>query len=320
MTNTSFDPVTALDTVAGAYRTFVSSFQKFKNPVIKEWIDRKIEEGTLLYKGPYIELARRYADGDSFENLIGAGILHPETSQYFTRDPEDRSSSPVRLYQHQSDAIRSIVSGKNTVVTSGTGSGKSFCFAIPVVSTCLEMQDRGLRGIKAILVYPMNALANSQYDDLSARLDGSGLKIAIYTGDTPHTYNEALITYRARTARDAPYDSELISREEIQRTPPDILITNYVMLEYILTRFEDKILFPPENLGILKYLVLDEIHTYTGKKGADTAYLIRRLKQHTGTTGALRCIGTSATVREGEGEEGRRGHREVCRKTLRRTL
>ncbi|NLZ29760.1 MAG: DEAD/DEAH box helicase, partial [Methanomicrobiales archaeon] len=109
--------------------------------------------------------------------------------------------------------------------------------------------------------------------------------------------------YRERTERNVPFDSELISREEIQRTPPDILITNYVMLEYILTRFEDKILFPPENLGILKYLVLDEIHTYTGKKGADTAYLIRRLKQHTGTTGELRCIGTSATVREGEDEE-----------------
>jgi len=303
MTNTSFDPVTALDTVAGAYRTFVSSFQKFKNPVIKEWIDRKIEEGTLLYKGPYIELARRYADGDSFATLTGEHILHPETPQYFTRDPADRSSPPVRLYRHQSDAIRSILSGKNTVVTSGTGSGKSFCFAIPVVSTCLEMQDRGLRGIKAILVYPMNALANSQYDDLAARLDGSGLKVAIYTGDTPHTYTEALTTYRERTTRPAPYDSELISREEIQRSPPDILITNYVMLEYILTRFEDKILFPPENLGILKYLVLDEIHTYTGKKGADTAYLIRRLKQHTGTAGTLRCIGTSATVREGEGEE-----------------
>jgi ATP-dependent helicase YprA (DUF1998 family)/ribosomal protein L37AE/L43A len=303
MTNTSFDPVTALDRVAGAYRTFVSSFQRFKNPVIKEWIDKEIEKGTLLYKGPYIELARRYADGDSFATLTGERILHPETPRYFTRNPADRSSLPVSLYRHQSDAIRSILSGKNTTITSGTGSGKSFCFAIPVVSTCLEMQDRGLGGIKAILVYPMNALANSQYDDLAARLAGSGLKIAIYTGDTPHTYESALTTYRERTARDAPYDSELISREEIQRTPPDILITNYVMLEYILTRFEDKILFPPENLGILKYLVLDEIHTYTGKKGADTAYLIRRLKQHTGTTGKLRCIGTSATVREGEDEK-----------------
>jgi ATP-dependent helicase YprA (DUF1998 family) len=164
------------------------------------------------------------------------------------------------------------------------------------------MKDQGLSGIKAILVYPMNALANSQYDDMAARLEGSGLKIAIYTGDTQRTFIEALAAYRERTGRSQPYDSELISREEIQRSPPDILITNYVMLEYILTRHEDKILFPPERLGILKFLVLDEIHTYTGKKGADTAYLIRRLKQHTGTTGKLRCIGTSATVMEGEGE------------------
>ena len=303
MTYDMFEPVTALDSVAEAYHLFVSSFQKFKNPVIKEWIDEKIEKGTLLYKGPYIELARRYADGDSFGTLIKDGLIHPETPRYFSTHPGDRSSPPVNLYRHQSDAIRSILTGKNTIVTSGTGSGKSFCFAIPVVSTCLQMRDQGLQGIKAILVYPMNALANSQYDDLAARLDGSGLKVAIYTGDTPHTYESALTTYRERTARDEPYDSEIISREEIQRTPPDILITNYVMLEYILTRFEDKILFPPENLGILKYLVLDEIHTYTGKKGADTAYLIRRLKQHTGTTGTVRCIGTSATVREGEDEE-----------------
>jgi len=302
MTNTSFNPVSALETITGAYRTFVSSFQKFKNPIIKDWIDEKIAQGTLLYKGPYIELARRYADGDTFATLTGEGILHPDTPRYFSKDPGDRDTPPVSLYRHQSDAIRSIMAGQNTVITSGTGSGKSFCFAVPVVSTCLSMQDQGLPGIKAILVYPMNALANSQYDDMAARLEGSGLKIAIYTGDTKHTYNEALSAYRDRTGRSAPYDSELISREEIQRTPPDILITNYVMLEYILTRFEDKILFPPESLGILKYLVLDEIHTYTGKKGADTAYLVRRLKQHTGTTGTLRCIGTSATVMEMEDE------------------
>jgi len=302
MTNNTLNPISALDEITEAYRIFVSSFQKFKNPIIRGWIDSEIKRGTLLFKGPYIELARRYAEGDSFNVLIEEGLLHDDIPLYFANDPTDRSGHPVRLYRHQSDAIRSIMAGNNTVVTSGTGSGKSFCFAVPVVSTCLAMQDQGLAGIKAILVYPMNALANSQYDDMAARLEGSGLKIAIYTGDTKHTYTEALTSYRERTGRSAPYDSELISREEIQRNPPDILITNYVMLEYILTRHEDKILFPPEKLGMLKYLVLDEIHTYTGKKGADTAYLVRRLKQHTGSTGTLRSIGTSATVMQGEGE------------------
>jgi len=303
MTNSGFNPITALDEISEAYRIFVSSFQKFKNPIIRDWIDEKIKNGTLLYKGPYIDLARRFADGDSFDALIGEGLLHRDTPLYFARDPGDRSGHAVRLYRHQSDSIRSVMTGHNTVVTSGTGSGKSFCFAVPVVSTCLSLRDQGLAGIKAILVYPMNALANSQYDDMAERLAGSGLKIAIYTGDTKHTFKEALESYRERTGRSAPYDSELISREEIQRNPPDILITNYVMLEYILTRHEDKILFPPEKMGMLKYLVLDEIHTYTGRKGADTAYLIRRLKQHTGTSGTLRCIGTSATVMQGEGEE-----------------
>ncbi len=303
MTNATLNPIVAIDEISEAYRIFVSSFQKFKNPIIRDWIDSEIKRGTLLFKGPYIDLARRYPEGDSFTTLIQAGLLHDDIPLYFAKEPSDRSGHPVRLYRHQSDSIRSVMTGNNTVVTSGTGSGKSFCFAVPVVSTSLAMQDQGLSGIKAILVYPMNALANSQYDDMAARLEGSGLKIAIYTGDTKHTFTEALTAYRERTGRSAPYDSELISREEIQRTPPDILITNYVMLEYILTRHEDKILFPPEKLGMLKYLVLDEIHTYTGKKGADTAYLIRRLKQHTGTTGILRCIGTSATVMQGEGEE-----------------
>ncbi|RQD85215.1 MAG: DEAD/DEAH box helicase, partial [Methanocalculus sp. MSAO_Arc2] len=302
MTHSTLNPLSALDHISEAYRIFVSSFQKFKNPIIREWIEEEIRKGTLLFKGPYIDLARRYADGDSFETLVRDGLIHRDTSLYFAREPNDRSGTAVSLYRHQSDAIRLIMSAQNTIITSGTGSGKSFCFTVPVVSTSLGMREQNLAGIKAILVYPMNALANSQYDEISARLEGSGLKIAIYTGDTPNTHSQALTAYQERTGRSAPYDSELISREEIQRNPPDILITNYVMLEYILTRHEDKILFPSENLGRLKYLVLDEIHTYTGKKGADTAYLIRRLKQHTGTINTLRCIGTSATVMPGEGE------------------
>lgn len=192
----------------------------------------------------------------------------------------------------------------NTIIATGTGSGKSFCFGIPIISECLRLKDRGVKGVKAIIVYPMNALANSQYDDFSVRLAGSGLKIALYTGDTKNSRKEALTGgYLSLTGRKEPYDSELISREEIKETPPDILLTNYVMLEYILTRSHDKEIFPEANLGVLKFLVLDEVHTYTGRRGADVAYLIRRLKQHTRTTGELLCIGTSATVQSTEGED-----------------
>ncbi|MGD2178911.1 MAG: DEAD/DEAH box helicase, partial [Anaerolineae bacterium] len=174
-----------------------------------------------------------------------------------------------------------------------------FAFGIPIVSEALKMCEQGVRGIKAVIVYPMNALANSQYDDFSRRLHGSGLTIARYTGDTAYGPEEALDRYQRATGRDQPYDSQVLSRQEIQANPPDILMTNYVMLELLLTRFRDRTLF--RKPGVLRFLVLDEVHTYTGKRGADVAALIRRLKQHTGTAGTqtvgdLRCIGTSATV------------------------
>ena len=290
------DPFEALDNIRDAYRMYVETFQRFKNPMIKDWVGEKLAKGTLIFKGPYIEINRRFQAGDSFQDLIFEGLLHKETPRYFTSKPEDKSSPVVELYRHQSEAIRNIASSRNTVIATGTGSGKSFCFGIPIISECLRLRDEGVKGVKAIIVYPMNALANSQYDDFATRLHSSGLKIALYTGDTKNSRKEAIASYFAFTGRKEPFDSELLSREEIKATPPDILLTNYVMLEYILTRFEDKEIFPSENMGVLRFLVLDEVHTYTGTQGADVSYLIRRLKQHTGTAGELVCVGTSATV------------------------
>jgi len=296
----SLDPFSAVDKIKATYRQYVSSFQKFKNPTIREWVDDRIGKGTLLHKGPFIQLNRRFSNGTPFDTLVNEGTLIDETPWCFTSDPGNQSAAPITLRTHQSNAVKAIIGGNNTLISTGTGSGKSFCFGIPVVDKCLRMRKEGIDGIKAIFVYPMNALANSQYDEFSMRLHESGLKVAIYTGDTPQTRDKALEDYQARTGREHPYDSELLSREEIKNSPPDILITNYVMLEYILTRFEDRVLFPAESRGVLQFLVLDEVHTYTGKKGADVAYLIRRLKQHTGTIGTLRCIGTSATVHSGD--------------------
>ena len=301
--NERLDPFEALDEISAAYRKYVTSFQRFKNPTIREWVDEKLGEGTLINKGPYIELNRRFLHGDPFETLVSEGLIHPKAPRCFSINAEDKEAPLVDLHRHQSDAVRMIASGKNTIVATGTGSGKSFCFGIPIISECLRLRDEGVSGVKAIIIYPMNALANSQYDDFSSRLEGTGLKIALYTGATPNTKEKALASYTATTGREKPRDSELLSREEIKETPPDILLTNYVMLEYLLTRFEDRKAIFPEGKTALQFLVLDEVHTYTGKRGADVAYLIRRLKQHTGTAGDLRCIGTSATVQSSEGED-----------------
>lgn len=300
------NPFEALKYVQDIYKTYVFTFQKFKNPTIQNWVHDRIGEGTLLWKEPFIQLNRRFEKGDTLQELITMGLLHPGVLKVFTKKAGDRNAEPVSPYKHQSDAIRSILAdGANTVVTTGTSSGKSFTFYMPIVSECLKMKDAGLVGIKAVIVYPMNALANSQYEDMANRLQNSGLRIALYSGDTKNSPDEAKSTFFETTGRKEPWDSEVLSRQEIQSNPPDILLTNYVMLELLLTRFEDRTLFPPEHKGRLKNIVLDEVHTYSGKKGADVACLIRRLKQHTGTIGYLRCIGTSATVQSAEGEDAR---------------
>ncbi len=317
------NPFDVLDQVRADYRTYVETFQRFQDPAIRDWVMARIENGTLLWKPPYIQLSRPFAPGDPLPQLVDEGLLHPATLRVFRHDLDDPHSAPILPYRHQTDAVRIILGSvlpfahsdgrgaaipmagvrANVVVATGTGSGKSFAFGIPIVSEALRMRDQGVAGIKAVIVYPMNALANSQYDDFAARLHGSGLTLARYTGDTPFSESEAQDQYKRATGRDTPYDSEVLSRERIQNRPPDILMTNYVMLELLLTRFEDRKLFATP--GVLRFLVLDEVHTYTGKRGADVAALIRRLKQHTGTVGSLRCIATSATV-ESTGQESAR--------------
>lgn len=281
---TSLNPFITLEQVQSDYLTYVQTFQRFQNPQIREWVMERVRNGTLLWKPPYVQIARPFQQGEALQTLVDEGLLHREIPRIFSVHP----------HLHQSQAIRKIMSGKNVVVSTGTGSGKSFTFGIPIVSAALTQLQRGLRGVKAVIVYPMNALANSQYDDFAERLHGSGLRIALYTGDMPYEPGEALQLYRTAHGRQTPFDSEVLSRQEAQDNPPDLLITNYVMLELLLTRFEDRKLF--NQRGVLQFLVLDEVHTYSGKRGADVAALIRRLKQHTGTRSQLRCIATSATI------------------------
>jgi hypothetical protein len=174
----AFNPISALRSIQEAYLQYVYTFQKFTNANIAGWVQDKIRAGTLLWRDPYIQLTRRFEPGDSFADLVGAGLLHPETPRYFGGS----AGSPVQLYRHQSDAIKNILgvsgsglgnsgSGKSTnpeprtpsnvIIATGTGSGKSFCFGIPIISECLRLRDRGVRGIKAIIIYPMNPWATA---------------------------------------------------------------------------------------------------------------------------------------------------------------
>ncbi|GEM90054.1 DEAD/DEAH box helicase [Oceanithermus desulfurans NBRC 100063] len=303
----SRDAFARIQHVREVYRGYVEAFVKPENPAIRTYLEEAVEKGGLLWREPYVELRRELKSGPPLERLVNEDLLHPDALRIFRQNAHDAGSPPIRPYVHQVEAFRRAKAGENVVVATGTGSGKSFAFGLPVIDYALRMRDEGKRGTKAILVYPMNALANDQFRDLVLRLRDSGLSVALYTGETPHTREEGEDRRRS-LERELRLDDGALStvmrasREEIRQDPPDILLTNYVMLELILTRREDLSLFPAEHRGLLRYLVLDELHTYGGLKGADTALLIRRLKVHTGTEGTLRFIGTSATIEEEEGD------------------
>ena len=178
------------------------------------------------------------------------------------------------LHQHQEEAIRKGTAGRNYVLTTGTGSGKSLSYIIPIVNHVLR--EGSGRGIQAIIIYPMNALANSQFGEL-----GKFLKLGFSDGKGP-------VTFQRYTGQE---DEE--TRNMIIAHPPDILLTNYVMLELILTRPREQKLIASAK-GI-KFLVLDELHTYRGRQGADVALLLRRVRQLL-VAEVMQCVGTSATL------------------------
>ncbi len=282
------------DHLQKTYKNFVKTFQKFQNPDIQDWVDQQMEKKDLLYKDPLIELEFQFEKGNSLQKYVKDKIFDPKILNIYNFEP----------YKHQSDSFDMVcIKNENIMVSTGTASGKSMCFWIPIINTCLKMKEQGLDGIKAIVIFPMNALANSQFYGIVKTLQGSGLKVGRYTGDTPHQKEEGLKLLKKNYDRE-PFDCEYVSREEIKENPPDILITNYVMLDLILMRFDDRYLFPEKYKGYLKYLVLDEIHTYSGNMGADVAGLIRRLKEKTDTSDKIRCIGTSATIKKNKKSEG----------------
>ena len=227
---------------------------------------------------PLLQLNPTFRPGGTIDELVELGILHRECSSIFRigKSDTDHHGKQLFLHQHQREAILKAREGRSYVLTTGTGSGKSLAYIVPIVDHVLR---RGTgRGIQAIVVYPMNALANSQSEELGKFIDRgypegrSLVRFARYTGQE-----------RGET------------REAIRSNPPDILLTNYMMLELLLTRSEDRELVRAAQ-G-LRFLVFDELHTYRGRQGADVAMLIRRCRHAFGND--IICVGTSATMASG---------------------
>ena len=275
------------EAVIDRYTAFARSFTRIRSPELNAKVD-ELYATRRFWPEPLIQLNPHYADGGSIQDFIDAGDLEPECAQVF-RDPSNAGSGgdgTLKLRKHQQQAVGYALSDRSYAVTTGTGSGKSLCFFIPIIDAAIKARKAGQApGTRAIVVYPMNALANSQMEELRRWL-GAG---------HPHTP-----TFARYTGQEGPEE-----RERIKNNPPDILLTNFMMLELLMTRQNDLDRKVIENCRGQRFIVLDELHTYRGRQGADVAMLMRRLKTRTGDPKHPPiCVGTSATMAsEGDAEE-----------------
>lgn len=250
-----------------AYQDYIRSFINIYDDDIREKVEEELNS-RKLWPDPLIQFNPSYKQGQSIADLITEGVLHSDISDIF---------SGYNLYWHQEQALRLGTERKSFVVTSGTGSGKSLTYLGSIFNGLLKNGYGS--GTKALIVYPMNALINSQMEELKKYKE----QYKIVTGS-----KEFPITFNAYTGQTADQ-----TRKEIVDSPPDILLTNYMMLELLLTRAAESNL-RSSIFSSLEYLAFDELHTYRGRQGADVSYLIRRIKAL--SRNSITCMGTSATM------------------------
>ena len=243
-------------------------------------IERFLADREQLLKGPFVSVSLPFHQGSR-------------------RDWFPQIPLPFPPYRHQERAFERLLPGspQNTLVATGTGSGKTECFLLPLLEHCRQQQIQGQRGIKAILIYPMNALATDQAKRIAELIHTTpslaGLRAGLYIGSADDTPTSAMTA-----------DSVITDKEALHKAPPDILLTNYKQLDYLLIQPHVQSLWEHNQAGVLRYLVVDEFHTFDGAQGTDLACLIRRLRDRLQCpSDELVCVGTSATLGGPESRE-----------------
>ena len=267
--------------------SYLKTTFNIKNAGFVEAFERHVRSESGLFRGPYID------------------VKLPFRSAAAPRKDLFDLSLQFRPFEHQLKAFERLTSRENTpqstLVVTGTGSGKTECFLFPVLDHCLRLNRANQPGIKAIILYPMNALAFDQARRIAEVISSSSdltnrVTAGILVGEDRDP-GEKRISHKTMSPGHIVDD-----RAAIIRNPPDILLTNYKMLDLLLMKPEFEKLWAGaigENSS-LQYLVLDEMHTYDGAQGSDVSLLIRRLKAKLKIdSGKLSCVGTSATLLSG---------------------
>ena len=243
------------------------------NEPFKGSVQKMLATKGSVYHEPYVAVRLPFRVADEMPTCFKA--IHPAYLPY--------------VHQQKSFGRLTGDDGRSTLVATGTGSGKTECFLYPILEYCYRHLDE--RGIKALIIYPMNALATDQAKRIAELIHGSAelrgnVTVGMYVGGQENT-----------PARTMSEHGVITDHETMLNNPPDILMTNYKMLDYLLVRPKDTLLWRDNNSETLKYIAVDELHTFDGAQGTDLACLLRRLKRRLGIyDGYLCCVGTSATM------------------------
>jgi DEAD/DEAH box helicase domain-containing protein len=279
-------PSVLAEQVERGVKDFLLTTFPITNPFFEGCLDRLLARNDAVFRGPFLSLKLPFVPS------AGAARFFP-----------DVLPAGFQPYRHQQRAFERLDSraGLNTLVATGTGSGKTECYLYPILDHCFR--NRGRKGIKAIVIYPMNALATDQAKRFAQ---------AIYGNPELRNFVTAGLYLGGQELESTPVMTEnqvITDRAVMRNAPPDILLTNYKMLDYLLVRAADLMLWRDNGPETLRYLVVDELHTFDGAQGADLACLIRRVKERVKSpVGQVISIGTSATL----GDSGPETMRELA--------
>ncbi|MDE0605914.1 MAG: DEAD/DEAH box helicase [Acidimicrobiaceae bacterium] len=301
METETLDALKTTEQIDSAYRSYLISTFRGSHPGRAREFESTMKNAELS-KGPFLEASAPFEQGCSVRELVEEGLL----SDLFLRFSPQTFPIDRPLHLHQETAVRKAAGGRNLIVATGTGSGKTEAFLLPILNGLFREIESGSiarAGVRALLLYPMNALANDQVKRLRRLLEPfPEITFGRYVGETGYTKQGAEDAFRHRYPSEPLIPNELLSREELQANPPSLLLTNYAMLEYLLLRPKDSPFFDGDNAQAWRHLVLDEAHVYDGAQGTEVAMLLRRVRDriHSSEPGRLQCFATSATMGKGQ--------------------
>lgn len=273
-------PTILADQLQIGLKDYIDTTFPITNPIFKNSLKNMLDTQNAVFHEPYVSVRLPFRTAENANQKFES--IH----------------SKYRPFVHQQKAFDRLVGedGRSTLVATGTGSGKTECFLYPILEYCYK--HRGERGIKALIIYPMNALASDQAKRIAELIHDSpelrgNVSVGMYVGGLEGDSCKQMLEDRVIT-----------DHETLLNNPPDILMTNYKMLDYLLLRPKDASLWSQNEDNTLKFVTVDEIHTFSGAQGTDLACLLRRLKARLRMQlGYLCCIGTSATMGTGESSD-----------------